>query len=306
MTVQNEPRVEELRAAADRARDAYNTQTAISLYSQAIDLVGAADRDTLVDLLMCRVVCHTRLSNVDEARSDLESLRNLAEETGDARQLDRLLLPRAAIDCWFGLASAVRADVEPALDRARRAGDTSLEADLSLALALAWRRLAENDHARETGLRALDLYQTLGNQRGEAESAYHAGVAAYELGQADDGRRLIGHAREIAGRIGYREIEAQVLSTSSLNEGDLAVTRAMIERAEATLEVIGSRIELSRAHNNLALIYRGLGLDQRASEYAERAVATSRSMNLRSLLPYALETLGQAYLGLGRLDDARD
>ncbi|MGH2447277.1 MAG: response regulator [Chloroflexota bacterium] len=35
-------------------------------------------------------------------------------------------------------------------------------------------------------------------------------------------------------------------------------------------------------------------------------MATSRSMNLRSLLPYALETLGQAYLGLGRLDDARD
>ena len=305
MTTESMTTIEDLRAAADRARATYDTATAIELYTRALETAGdRADPDLVFELLGGRVDCHTRLGHYDLASADLDAMERLADEVGDTRRRDSTLLRRVRNSHGRSVNDVVEPEIESALERARSAQDRALEADLHLALAILRYLGGENVRAAQDAQIASDIYRALGNRRGEAESM--CWVAYTTARVAEQGARAAELAQEalaLSREIGFREGEARAFG--AIIHEDLAVTRTYLEQSLALWQSIGSPTEQSILRNNLSLLYHGLGLDDRARDYAETAAEEQRRLGMAATLPYTLETLGQAYIGLGRLDDAR-
>src|SRR5205807_2824553 len=87
MTVEKTRSLDELRTAVNRARAAYDNQTAVSLYSEMLEVMGeSGDSAGIHEVLAQRAICYRTMGKFEAARTDLESMAQLAEESGDPRR----------------------------------------------------------------------------------------------------------------------------------------------------------------------------------------------------------------------------
>jgi len=295
---------DELRQAVQRARAAYDTETAIKLYDRLIALLTEqGDAAGVFDALAERAVCHRTLIRFDEARSDLEAMARLAQDLGDERRQIEVVARQVTLAAQTGSARGMETEGEEALLRAQALGDVELEADVLTALGEMHFSLGDVSHAEQRHDRALALYRTIGNRSGEAWNlAFLCNV--YRLqGRAAEAQEVGERSVEIHRQLGNRRGEARALDRLAIASPDIARGRALLEQAAAIWEIVGDPAEKMRLYNNLATVYLGLGLYNRGLEYARLAVEGSQLMGAR-VFGHLLNTLGKAYEGLGRHDEA--
>ncbi|PZS02158.1 MAG: hypothetical protein DLM70_10640, partial [Chloroflexi bacterium] len=305
MTVKQASTLDDLRAAVARARAAYDHATAIRLYGQILGLLGdRGDAAAAYDVLAQRAICYRTIGKMDLARSDLEAMARLAEDLDDELRRIDVVARQVTLAAQDARAAEVQEMGERALVRAQDLGDAGTEADILIALGEMYQALGDYQRALALHERALDLYRSVGNRSGEAWNHSFLGNVLRILGRLPEAREHLVLSLSLHRELGNRRGEAKALDRLSLTTGDLAVARLNAEQALAIWSTVGDRQEQARLYNNIGVIYRGLGLYGRAIEFAERAVQMVRDQYGHRILPYALETLGTAYLELGLYDKA--
>jgi PAS domain S-box-containing protein len=304
-------RTGELQAAAAQAQTAYEWETAVSLYAQALDLAEVPPRDTSTDLLVYalldqRAECHRHLGDLVAEDADLEAMAGLAQDLGDARRQVQVMLRQADLLRRQGRAAESEPMAQAALDAARELGDPPLEAAGLLALSDALVQKSRIDEGAACAQQALALYQSLGDAVGEARALLAAWVADSYQGGIAEGRAELEEALALFRRQGDREGEARALNGLGINSADFARRRAFFAQALAVLDTFGDRRHQAQVHNNLALTNEQMGLYSLARDDALAAVEAARRMGARQDEAYYLETLARTYLGVGDNDTAQE
>jgi signal transduction histidine kinase/DNA-binding response OmpR family regulator/tetratricopeptide (TPR) repeat protein/tRNA A-37 threonylcarbamoyl transferase component Bud32 len=292
-----------LQLAADRAREAYATDTAIGLYDRALALLrasgGQPDSAAEFDLLSGQEACYRLAGNPDAQRANLDAMNNIAECLDDARRrLDvvtretRLLLDR-------GQYAAAQSSAEAVRRLSEQLGDRGKQADSLFWLGEVARHLGNFADAEAWYTRALDRYRVAADRQGEANCLRHLGIIAFQTGHVDQMRDYYVQALPIFEELGERTREARMLNDLGLISSDAAQGRTYLERSLAITQAIGDREGEASAYNNLAILYWRLGLYAKAREQIEAAVRIARMARARDALGDLLESMGRIYLELG-------
>jgi PAS domain S-box-containing protein len=296
--------IHELQAAATQAQAAFQWQEAISLYSQALAQQEVPPTKAY-DLVDGRATCYRQVGDFPAAEADLEALTRLARELGDTPREIQATNQQADLQVRQGRLAEAQEAADLALSLARQAADLAaqtrrkLEADCLVALGEIHERLGEWASSKEHSQQALDLYLELGNPAGEARARRQLGGVYSRIGRADEGQAQLERALELYCHLEDREGEGNTLNQLGLAASDRAQRRACYEQALAIFEALGNRERQAIMLNNLAGVYKWLGLYRQAQEYAEQAVQIAREAEKGLILLYSLGSLGEAFLGLG-------
>ena len=186
-----------------------------------------------------------------------------------------------------------------ALDIYQRIGDQRGEANALLGLAESARAQSQYDEARRRDSQALDISQRIGSQQGEAYALRGLADSARAQSQHDEARRRYSQALDISQRIGYQMGEANALL------GLAASARAQSQHDEARRRDsqaldISQRIGDQLGEANALL---GLAHSARAqSQYDEARLRFDEALDISQRIGYQM---GEANALLGLADSAR-
>jgi PAS domain S-box-containing protein len=297
--------LEELQAAASRARAAYQWEEALSLYTQALARPDASRPETAYDLLDGRAECHRFLGNLEAEGNDLEAMARLAGEIGDARRAIGATIRQSRAEQHAGDWQASIRSGERALAAARCLGDRQLEAASLGALAYPYGLLGNYSRQQACAEGALELHRALGDHAGMAHDLWLLAGALLWMGESE---KWGAPAREALAL--YREVddpqgEANALNLLGVGSTDLAERRRYYEQALALFQAAGNRERQAVVLNNLAGVYGTLGLARQARRCAEQGIEVARAVHARGLLPSLNHVLATGLLELGDYDGAR-
>lgn len=288
--------------AADRARDAYSNDGAITWYTRVLDLLAARsdpDRDLAYRAHAGRAECYRRQGRTEDHLRDLTAMGELAEATGSVPRRVETATRRAALLLSLGQAAEALQTAESALALARDAADPAAEA-----LALFWvgeAAIGQSDfgQAVDAYRRALELHRSLGQRAGEATCLLRLGRIDCQTGQLDAARAHGEQALPLFRELGDRPNEAKTLVVLAVAADDDAKRRTLYEQSLAIFRSTGDRDGEATALNNLTLLYWRLGFYARAREAIEEAVGIVRETSGMQTLSELLESMGRVYLDLG-------
>ena len=109
-----------LQEAAERAVENGDYETAVKLFSEAIEIVGLSD-ETCFQLLSGRARCFGRLSQIEAEMLDRKSLVELSERMGDQQLQTRALLDFAQVAGLHGFLPESLQSAKPSLGEDDRA-----------------------------------------------------------------------------------------------------------------------------------------------------------------------------------------
>jgi GAF domain-containing protein/CheY-like chemotaxis protein/anti-sigma regulatory factor (Ser/Thr protein kinase) len=299
-----------LKAAAERAKEGYHHEEAVTFYTQALQIAPEADdrasKTLHYELHFGRGESYQWIADNVAAIADFEAAVRLAEslapgEGGRSRQVEALnRLADLTLD-QVGVSPAEEL-TERALTLAQRIADPRLEADSleQRALTLFLRgNLAEANELRQ---RIVGLYRQTGDKSGEARTLYRlafvGGLREASQANTEQAKQAVTLARQASDRL----LEAQSLNVVGILSRDLAKKRAYYERTLSIALAIGNRDIQSRIFNNLALNCAHLGLYRRGLAYAG-TFASIYPNSPRHRAQHA-DIYGLNALGLGLADEA--
>jgi predicted ATPase/DNA-binding SARP family transcriptional activator len=165
-----------------------------------------------------------------------------------------------------------------------------------------------NPEARVYFERSLEMFQIIGDRRGEAGTLNN--LALIFLSQDDFLRakctfeRAVKIYQEIGDRWG-ESLATINLGNTAVQMGSYKMARKYYERVLPCKREIGDREGEGVALVSLSLTYHLLGDNKGAIEYGRRAFIVARRLNYQSIEAYALTFQGHAQLALGRWDEAK-
>ncbi len=297
------------RAAAEKARQVYANESAIQHYTHALELIaaceGLTDDQTEYDILSGCEECHRLVGNTAAQQIDLDRMEVLASRLGDvARQID-VINRRVSLAVVLGNHAGARKAAEIGRVLAREVNNRKLEADSLAAIGEASYWLDDFAYCQVCCEQAYDLYEALGDHRGQAKSLRFLGVVSRRQERMTQAQNYFERSLTLYRSIGDRLGEADLLNALGVIAANFAHKRSFFEQTLAIAEAVGDRYRMTRTFNNLGLLYSNLGLYRKAQEYLEKAIAYDRESKGRSNLVYSLESLGRVYLELGEYTQAR-
>ena len=299
----------ELQAAADRAKDHYENDLAVDLYTRALSLVPqeASGKLAMVecDLRVGRAACCDRLGSVNAQVADLARADELAQETDDEPRRVQALAALSECLAWRGEFDRALRTVQLAQEIGQLSGHPGLPARARVARAELALLAEDYGQLEELATTALRLCREAGDRAGEAASLCILASAEESAGAGDLVQHRLQEALAIARRIGHLHGEGRVLNMLGINSTDHAERRAYLEQALEIFQTIGHRWRISVVENNLSLLYWCLGLYRKARAYAEAVVSDLRQLQARVQLAGVLETLARPLMDSGQYDEAR-
>ena len=156
--------IQNLKGEADRKRQATQLESALELYSQALDYLKETPslQESSVgfilhsDLLGARAECERFIGDYMAAAEDYSNLASLAKRAGDNEKQAGALIRRAALLSLMG-DPACGQEAEDALALARQVGGPNLAAQGLITLGDALSRLSEYAHAQSPLEEAITL-----------------------------------------------------------------------------------------------------------------------------------------------------
>ena len=245
-----------LRRAGERAAQVGTPQRAVSLLSEALDLldggapaaspteVGAGGDDERVALLLARSDAHGELRDPARSRRDAAAARAVAEVVGDERAMVRATVALASAAVHGGTPAEVEALLDEALARAGAIGD-----DEGRAMALRVRGFAallrnEPEAAVASLEPALELYGTSGDRRGRAWVLQNLSWAHFIGGRIDDAEALLHDSATLFAELGDRGglgWALGLLAFTRFHSGYPEEAEAMAEQVFSGAEEVGDR-----------------------------------------------------------------
>lgn len=304
-----EPTLQDLIAAADRARLAFENESAVELTTRALAQAGwttaipeemapAASPEIYFSLLSGRADAYGRVGNLSAQKADLQAMARVAEAAGDrARQLEAINR-EVELAVIMGNAAEARQRAEVAVALARELGDKKSLAGSLHALSILLYELGDLASSQARSEEALEICRETGDLRGEASNLARLGIVYTNTGKIAEATRVYIRVLALARQLGDRSLEARALNNLGLNEADGARQRDYLEQALAISQSIGDQMRLSQMYNNLGLLYWKLGLYHKARDLVMHAVQISRETGARGWTGGFLESLGRIYLEL--------
>jgi signal transduction histidine kinase/DNA-binding response OmpR family regulator/putative methionine-R-sulfoxide reductase with GAF domain/tetratricopeptide (TPR) repeat protein len=299
------PSLEDLVAAAERSRAAFDWEAAVFHSSRALAQAGIPP-ETAYALLDTQAEAHRLLGDLSAEEADREAMARLAGELRDLRRQGQVMVRMSDLRYRQGSMPEARHLAQAALDEARQSGDRALEA--AGLVALSFVDIAEGlfDPGRERAEQAAALFRSLGDSIGEAWALFWLANANSRQERVAEANAQLRAALELFRRGEDREGEGRILNGQGIICPDLAQRRAFYEQALAAYSAIGDRPRQAQVHNNLALLNAQMGLYALARDDAQEAVEAARRMGARVELAYYLDTLARAWLDLGELGRAEE
>ena len=301
------PSWQTLQQAADRAHNTADQETAVDLYTRALDAARAdpADPwDSIVAISMDRANSLQRLGAFAAADTTLSALADEAAGRGDEATVVAALADLATM--VLRRAGELRRGLEVAergLAAARRTGQPGSLALALTALAVLQMNLGRNQESQENLAEAF-TYMGPEHSQTRMKALFTQVGALANTGRQQEALSVADEALQVARSVGDREWEGLCLNLVAINTYDLARARSLIEEALAAFEAAGSRPAQALILCNSSSLWLNLGLPQRACDSASRSLAMSRAMALTSLCVYDLQFLGFAAFYSGDLQAA--
>jgi tetratricopeptide (TPR) repeat protein len=269
---------------------------------------GQADARRALSLKRIRE--RARMDLGQPARVSLETLAALDVEAGalgfDRERVALLMMTSQTYGRLGDHATASRTANE-CVAMAEQLGDRSLVADALNRLGNAMVAEAPGQ-ARDAYARSLEIYESLGDVRGQARGYSNLGIAAQFESKLDEAQQAFAKSIAVARGAGIPDL----WGTAAVNLGVLLQKCGEYDRAR---ELFGEALALFAAvkHSefqlaalyNMAHVERELGLWDSASELYEATTPLAQRIGQYDIEIGATAGAGLCFLELGRLDEAR-
>ena len=314
------------REAAHRARTRDANRDAAQLFERALDALertpeSAARSSTALDILHELRSVYWRLNQVRDALNSSIRAEGLAQALGDRWRLVRILSTRVTMLFHFGEHERALQTGRQGLEMAQDLGDPTLLAMAHYPAAWPHRALGNYQSAVEHVDRALALVLTLPPEERErivsststlpgslwlyqAWSAWcRAETGEFVKGRAD-GEEAVGAAEEGQDRYGIAAACFH-LGDLYLRQGELALAERVLSRSLEIIETADVQQVFPYTAARLGLTRVLLGKPHDGLPLLEEAVRLAVQDGTAESAP-AMTMLGEAYLVLGRPEDAHD
>jgi serine/threonine protein kinase/tetratricopeptide (TPR) repeat protein len=268
--------------AAGHAVELGGNADAFRQLTRALKLVPEADHERRFNTHRQREEILRRLAKRPQQLRELHALRKEAELLGEAGKLAVAHNALAQFYIDVGKAPAALRAVAPALQYARDAGDTLVEAE-ALRLRASIARLVGNG---EESLRLVEQALELVDQTMAANKVT-------ETGQRAPTPVLMSRATILNQR-----------GTTLWNMGKLELSIESYAEALVIYRAIGMQRHEARALNNMGIVFAALGEYEEALAHYKSALKIDQALGERSGLALKLGNIGQCYSDLGDLDRA--
>ncbi len=303
------PELLELQTAAGRARDRYENESAVDLYTRALSLVPRGAHGPLAvagyELHMGRAECYERLGEVDAQIADIRAAEQIAQQEDDDPRGVRALIALSDRLGWRGQFDEALSGLQVAHDLAHKLGSEELEAKVAVTRARCASNAADYRNLGELSQTALRLCRKTGDRVGEAESLTFVATAEQSAGAIDQARQHLLAALAMLRDVGHRPLEAVALNMLAIASADHAQARAYFEQALEIALAIDFRLRVLTIQNNLSLLYWRLGLYRKAQAYADAVLAQVRKLNSPAVLSSFVETQARPLVDAGQYEAAR-
>jgi tetratricopeptide (TPR) repeat protein len=169
--------------------------------------------------------------------------------------------------------------------------------------------LSEGQRAHDCAQRALALYQSVGDEKGQALALQSLTVSLYQMGQLEEASDLIVSALAAMRTLGNTSGVANCLNMQAFIQrarGDIVAARALYAQALAAFKALGNEAGAAMVLENLAELEFGAGQVEQALRLAGEALEIyARGKNATSLALYH-SNIAAYRLALGDVDGARE
>ena len=293
--------------AGRHAAATFANDDALRLFSRALGGAPAQERALVVEIQFEREAVLDRLGRREEQRALLDELAGMPGLTPADRARVRLAEGR-----WLffrGEYGAVPPVAEEAVALAREAERTDLEAEALMQGGRAHAYRNQHADARRLLHRSLAKARADGAHPLAAEVLRQLGIVATNLGEMEEGLRLLGAAGEEFGRAEDREGQAMVtgqVGALLLELGRLEEARGPSEEALRAFVESGHRYREGVMLTNLARLAMEQGRLEDALALGYRALELTESIEDSEGVAAALHSLGDASRLIGDLRGARE
>ncbi len=252
--------------------------------------------------LHARAAYETNTGELEDARKSLAAAVSGFEKAANARGEVECLCLLAYIDVFQSKSQQSEAAFARAQDVARSSGNQSLLAQTYLMASTAANIVMDYQQVKPFAKRAFDLYVTIGDREGEADSSARLGIAAGRAFDINASREWFGHARELYTALGKR----QGLGSVAINYGMMEFSVGRVDCAcEQFYTAVGIFSDLGDVRGltvsaiNLGMIHYHQGRYEEARQNAAQALTLARKLGSEPLQAAALGNLGAAERELG-------
>ncbi|MHC4858725.1 MAG: tetratricopeptide repeat protein, partial [Planctomycetota bacterium] len=289
--------------ALDHLSAGFLNGPAAELASLALQAEGLYTDRGRLDILL-RLAGHLDLlgwrGEEKETLTEALAISDAVQDLASMAKVRRLLGRHYTVVSRYDRASEVLFE---AVELAQDAADRREEAAATGQLGLVYWRLGRYAEAREQHERALSLSEDAGDRLGEAVHRGNLGLVHFSLGQFEEAGRLLGAARELAGR--RREgVYTEHVAHVACARGRYAEALDLYERALNLARGIGDRRGMGVGYLNLGLISRQLGRPGDARKLLEEARALFQQIGYEVAEAVAIHGIGLLVLDEGRTEEA--
>jgi len=294
-------KVDDLLAAARRARTAYEWEEAAACYTQALSLPDLAPEQKF-ELYDKRALCHWYLADYRSEHDDLDAMVELGQESGNLQwTLEGLTRQALALNSMGEIAKG-RHVAERAHGYAQEASLPYYQARAKFALGSSYLAAGEHAEGSRRLAAARESFQELGALKQEAECSLMLAFGAINAGQ--DSRPHAERGMVIARQLDDRLLTArahQMLGFARSDEPGVALRHH--EQAGEIYRELKARARMAVAMHNLGHAYLAYGLTKRA--YALFQGALDLEGPHQSTLQYlTMVNFARAAFATGSVDEA--
>ena len=291
--------------AARHALRLFANDDAIRQATKAVDLT--TDDRIRSQALLLRERALGRAGQREPQAADIDALRALSETLGDDELAWETLRRKVSLERALADRERYGAAVEEIEAFAARSGDDRRRAEALLARADHLVLITRHAEAEEPAMLALDLYEQIGDGRGQVEALALLAQIATVSGDFDGTRRFLSSLRKRAEGLADKSLVLRAVSTATVT----ALQRHQMEAASdlareglALAREIGDREEEADALQRSAIIATWQSdFDSARRTFAEAATAMEAIGNVRGL-SHALANEFVLSMRLGLLDHA--
>ena len=265
-------RLEELTAAAQRARTAYKWEAAAALYSKALALPDLTPAQAFA-LHDDRAECLWNLGQYKDVYADYAAMAALGQEHENDEWYLEGLTQQAKVLSTLGELERSRHMAAAAYHRAEQAELPRYQALANYALAASHEAAGDFDSAVPLFMAAMERFQELGALKDEANCARSIAFCASRTGH--DGLPYAARVLEIAHELDDRPLELAAYHMLGILHGDDDPLLALSyrERALEMARTLGAKPFIRSSTYNIAVFYLWVGLHRRAEALVREALA---------------------------------
>jgi predicted ATPase/class 3 adenylate cyclase len=196
---------------------------------------------------------------------------------------------------WIGLAQA---DL-----------DESMHPQVVARMWLALARLSSGKHSHDCAQHALALYQSGGNEKGQAYALNRLAVSLFQVGRLEEASDVNARALAAMRTLGVKPGVADCLNSQAAIEwycGDVVAARELFAQALAATKALGNEIGAAVVLGNLAELEFGDGQVEQALRLAGEALEIQSSGKNASDLAVSYLNVAAYRIALGDVDGARE